>query len=63
MGPGLEEYPCRCGQTHTGSYAYEDWRHHNCFHEGPIWVIEDELGICSVCGKSFTLERRPLEHA
>ena len=49
-------YPCRCGETHSGQYAYEEWLHHNCYHDGE-WVIFP-LGkdmhqlICISCGKS-----------
>ena len=46
-----EVWPCRCGKTHRGDYAFEDWNHHTCFH-GPMWLIEDDQVVCSQCGAS-----------
>ena len=47
-------YPCRCGQTHRGEYAAEDYAHHNCFHQAPLVRIE-ETGdvVCPQCGNSW----------
>ena len=64
-GTSYREYPCRCGVTHTGVYAQEDWNHHNCFH-GPFWPMgeipgeESQQIICSQCGEIFELEKEKL---
>ena len=50
-------YPCRCGQTHCGDYAFEDWNHHDCFHESELILLCDEQAICGECGKSFLITR------
>lgn len=56
---GQEVFPCRCGVTHKGDYAFEDWNHHNCFHHGPLWVEEGEdEAMCSQCGEVFDLKIR-----
>jgi hypothetical protein len=56
---GRRVYPCRCGQTHRGDYAAEDWNHHNCFHTARLWPVSEELDpghlICSACGMSFRI--------
>ena len=56
---GKEVYPCRCGKTHRGDYAFEDWNHHNCFH-GPILVFLDipggEMAVCGECGASWQVK-------
>ncbi len=64
---GVRVFPCRCGKTHRGPYAAEDYAHHNCFHNGPIiWLEEDDKPesmvkcadwdvMCLDCGKVFTL--------
>lgn len=57
---GQQVYPCRCGKTHRGDYAYEDWNHHTCFH-GPMWLIEEDQIICSQCGASWQVA--PLQPA
>ena len=54
---GLERvYPCRCGQTHAGQWAFEEWAHHNCYHEGEwcVFPLGDGLHqlICVDCGKT-----------
>lgn len=56
---GQQVYPCRCGETHRGDYAFEMWNHHNCFH-GPLWVQagEDEA-MCSQCGELFDIGGQP----
>ena len=52
-------YPCRCGGSHRGEYAVEDWNHHNCFHEAPLWAVDAARGdyICADCGNDFKLAR------
>lgn len=57
---GERVYPCRCGQTHRGSHAAYDYAHHNCFHEAPLWPVEEDDGhfLCSACGMSFLVEGR-----
>lgn len=53
---GNEVFPCRCGQTHGGDYAFEDWAHHNCFHEAPLNPLA-ETGdlLCPECGEVFNV--------
>lgn len=54
-------YDCWCGNTHTGSYAIEDWIHHHCLHPHLIVLREiDSDGtfdiICGSCGETFNVE-------
>ena len=60
---GTQVFPCRCGSTHRGDYAMEDWAHHNCFH-GPLLLMSDhghdELKnqlLCVQCGEVFEMTR------
>ncbi len=57
---GVEVYPCRCGETHRGDYALYDWGHHNCLHEGRLFlseqVLEGALVICMECGLQWLAE-------
>ena len=44
-------YMCRCGVTHFGPYAYEDWRHHECLHSVPLMLLEVPIQVlCPDCG-------------
>ncbi|MEE9569458.1 MAG: hypothetical protein V3W37_08735 [Candidatus Binatia bacterium] len=49
---GEEVYPCSCGETHRGDYAFYDWIRHICRHGDELWDLsEDGLGMmCSQCG-------------
>ena len=53
---GVATYPCRCGQEHSGDYAFEDWSHHNCFHKEPLVVLGRGQAVCGLCGASFGLD-------
>ena len=55
VGDGSRVFPCRCGITHSGVYAEEDWRHHNCLHAGPLDVIDPGQGTCMDCGATWVL--------
>jgi len=50
---GERVYPCRCGQTHRGDYAREDYNHDNCLHRGKLWKIGKHQVVCSQCGASW----------
>ena len=58
---GAVGYRCRCGVTHFGAYAYEDWRHHSCLHAATLLLtaVPGEDGpmqaLCSDCGNAWTL--------
>jgi len=54
---GRQVYHCRCGETHRGDYAAEDWNHHNCFHEDSLSKIADDQCMCIDCGLTFTIEK------
>ena len=41
--------PCRCGETHTGEYALEQYRHHECLHGQWVHVGQGQI-ICEACG-------------
>lgn len=59
MEEGEQVYPCRCGTTHRGPYAIYDYGHHNCFHDDPLHLIDEEIPgyfMCPGCGKTFTGE-------
>ena len=56
-GKPQQVYPCRCGETHRGQYAAEDWAHHNCFHDDELLVdAGDDQAMCSLCGNVFSLK-------
>jgi hypothetical protein len=71
---GERVFPCRCGQTHRGQYAQQDYNQHNCFHDGPIIWLEDYEDkaatmrikewdfMCLDCGKQFTAGNPWHEH-
>jgi hypothetical protein len=55
-------FPCRCGETHRGDYAFEEWNHHNCFHRSelvdigrPYLPVRSYL-LCMDCGEVFHVE-------
>lgn len=58
---GVRVFPCRCGETHRGDYAHEEWDHHNCIHRGEMCVIPlepigdgtDAQVMCMECGASW----------
>ena len=55
---GQQVYPCRCGETHRGEYAMEDFAHHNCLHEEKLLDWSDHGGgerglLCPQCGQGF----------
>lgn len=59
------EYDCWCGIKHTGTYAQEDWRHHNCLHEDELVGIfsydsnsvqKVMQALCGICGRSFVVD-------
>lgn len=47
---GQEVYPCRCGETHRGDYAVEDFLHHNCYHDEFLRIGDGQV-VCTDCGK------------
>ena len=49
---GERVYPCRCGVTHSGDYAAEDYGHHNCIHH-TVLLVAAEQAICRDCGANF----------
>jgi len=49
---GYRVYPCRCGVTHSGIFAAEDYAHHNCLHD-TVLLVATEQAICQDCGASF----------
>ena len=57
---GKEVYPCRCGETHRGEYAFHDYMYHNCFHDEPLVDIGGEIGtpmwICPICSKVWATQ-------
>lgn len=54
---GNPEYPCPCGEVHTGPYAIYDYGHHTCPHDQPL-LVDEETGmmLCPSCGKDFWAE-------
>ena len=52
---GSRVFPCRCGVTHSGLYAEEDWNHHNCLHAGPLDAIGPGQVTCMDCGATWVL--------
>lgn len=51
-------YPCRCGVTHVGDYAPEDFNHHNCLHPGPLIMFADlsDIIMCDECGEIWNIK-------
>jgi len=54
---GKQHFPCRCGKTHTGHYACEDYLHHECLHETELVDMGHRMVICMDCGKTWTVEK------
>ena len=61
---GVRVFPCRCGRTHAGMYAAEEFAHHNCFHASPLsWLVGpadtpkqvDWALVCPDCGEVFEI--------
>ena len=54
---GERVYPCRCGKTHRGDWAQEDFAHHNCLHEDSLMGLPVNAqwiqAICTLCGMSW----------
>lgn len=54
-----DEHPCRCGDVHRGSWAINDWMHHNCNHD-TVWHFDPgtihELSLCAWCGATIKIE-------
>lgn len=48
-------YPCRCGQTHRGDYAFEDWNHHECLHQATLVLCEEGFVLCPLCGNAWDI--------
>ena len=67
---GERVFPCRCGLTHRGNYALEDYMHHDCLHETDLLDM-NRLGgvpeqdwphlICRECGKTWLVANHPSE--
>lgn len=56
---GEQVYPCRCGVTHSGPYAIYEYGHHNCFHNSPLSLVDEDVPgylMCPDCGKTFWIE-------
>jgi len=53
-----EVFPCRCGETHRGDYAFYDSGHHECFHDGVLWWLDEAIKhvMCSLCGNTWVIE-------
>jgi hypothetical protein len=54
-------FPCRCGQTHRGDYAEEDYTHHTCFHTSALFKLPlidgvPEQVVCMECGNLWDVE-------
>jgi hypothetical protein len=54
---GEQVWPCRCGETHRGTYGQEDWNHHNCLHDATlIQLSETRSVLCPSCGRLWNTE-------
>lgn len=53
---GEEVFPCRCGETHRGPYAFYDFMHHNCDHPSPLLLIALDQALCGECGYSWEVQ-------
>lgn len=54
---GERVFPCRCGVTHRGQYAFEDWMHHECLHDATLVpVAGPDIFMCPDCGRVFQVE-------
>ena len=60
---GVLTIPCRCGTAHTGGDAREDWRHHNCLHDGDLVDISPphegtcQQVLCMDCGRAWGIRK------
>mgnify|MGYP001572363894 CR=1 FL=1 len=50
---GEEVFPCRCGKTHQGFHAQEDWAMHECLHDDDLLLFDPAGVICPQCGQSW----------
>ena len=53
---GNEVFRCRCGSTHTGDYACNEWLQHECLHESDLLVIGNGVAMCGDCGQTWELD-------
>ena len=55
---GNEVYPCCCGKTHRGDYAFYDWIHHECLHPTDLISVRPDhpYVICPDCGATWGIE-------
>lgn len=57
-----QEHPCRCGETHTGEWAWSEWGRHNCNHNYVLIQHRDLPGNsvdCPGCGESWEVKEIP----
>jgi hypothetical protein len=57
---GVRVFPCPCGETHAGDYAYEEMLHHMCLHRGGLLLLQDDYAVCGDCGQTFHVEEHRL---
>ena len=50
---GVQVFPCRCGETHTGNYACEDYLQHECLHQTDLVDIGHGMFLCPDCGNTW----------
>ena len=53
-GPGAHTvvtrvWPCKCGDTHRGTYAEDTWFMHNCGHKELVLLHDAGLVLCVQC--------------
>ncbi len=53
---GEQVFPCRCGETHEGFYACEDYLRHECLHKTDLIDMEHGLVICMDCGNTWRVK-------
>lgn len=46
-------YPCVCGETHRGDYAFYDFGQHTCHHQQTLVEATPGLVICPACGMQW----------
>lgn len=57
---GEQVYPCRCGKTHRGDYAFYDMMHHECLHDCALIWFADRAVMCPSCGASWYMKGNPI---
>ena len=63
LASGEVGYACRCGDVHSGRYAFEDYQHHECLHDARLLALDAGQVMCPLCGMAWLVEPPSAEPA